>query len=399
MANFSSQTIADLKTINKEDLTSTSSLFLMSQGDSALSSYKFNYETLSSTLKTNLAYMPLNWDSETFNPEGIWRFSETSQLKSEFNNSLPSSNRQELAINISAIYVNYIKKLIELSSLYFAGNGVKNILPDDAVISDELFIPSYIGQIIVSSKLSSESALQDIYGKETKWTKISGRLLVGVGDAGRNLNDSLGETEDITFLRPGLKGGSPYVSIGDFVPMHSHCMANGYNESHAIARVHTDDSKIPSHSTTLGTLKGKLEFGQFPAANYKFFAFNCKETKGKSTEADDENDKVDEGWQGDAGGNGGVEGGTSNMENPDFKGTLALSDGEVLNVRKESQHHGKRFLANAVGHVRTKTQNYFKTFTYKVMGKFLSVGKSEDEIALMPALPACLVYYIWERIE
>lgn len=378
--SLTSLQIKDLSTITTANL-SAESFLLMSQGtNNALYSYKFTYDVLSNALKRELENVPNNTDDSQFNPKGIWQITNRGRLYTENNLEINGNIRKLTAINLSSIYKKYIKKLEELSTVYFSGNGVKNILPDDALIHDELFIPSYIGQIIVSSKLKSETDLQKIYGSDTRWQKISGRLLVGTGIMGKNLNNALGKTEDITISRAKMYGGSPYVSIGDFVPRHSHCMANGYFENNGLEiNVNHEKRGIDTSS------KDILAFGEFPAADYHFFVFNCPESKDKQT-ATTENDS---------------DASTSETKgeglSADYKGMLAYAYG-TLQIG-EGQHRAKWFLNKSKGDVRSKTMSTDKTFSYKVVGSFTTSGTKPEDVALIPSMPEVIVYYIWERTE
>lgn len=379
--SLTSLQIKDLSTITTANL-SAESFLLMSQGtNNALYSYKFTYDVLSNALKRELENVPNNTDDSQFNPKGIWQITNRGRLYTENNLEINGNIRKLTAINLSSIYKNYIKKLEELSAIYFSGNGVTEFPKTNTLIHDELFIPSYIGQIIVSSKLKSETDLQKIYGSDTRWQKISGRLLVGTGVMGKNLNNTLGKTEDITISRAKMYGGSPYVSIGDFVPRHSHCMANGYFEDNGL--------KVSIEGDTTGEIdnssKGTLSFGEFPAADYHFFIFDCSESKDKQTSTtENDSDAETSETKGE-----GIE--------ADYKGMLAYAYGQLR--IGEGQHRAKWFLNNSKGDVRSKTMSTDKTFSYKVVGSFTTSGTKPEDVALIPSMPEVIVYYIWERTE
>lgn len=382
MATLNSTTINELKTITYNDLTNRSFFLTSEKTSDDLYSYKFTYDTLSTTLAVCLEKVPENTDDAVFNPKGIWKISDTGKLYTEINSANIDINvKKKLAVNLGHVYTNYIKKLEELSAMYFAGEGLDTFPEKNTLIHDELFIPSYVGQIIVSSKLSSESMLHSIYGKETVWEKISGRLLVGVGSTSKNLNNRLGICDDLTFNRAKILGGSPYVSIGDFVPMHSHCMENGHWETTLMEKtghgISGNDNEVMS--------KAPLKFKDFPAACYKLYVFQCPEQKGmkesENTSTEDDGDTLKK----------------------DYEGNIArasIQNGVYGNVLIEDTDGGARWcLGGPVGNYREGTQSYDNSYSFKATGSFKPYGFSEDQIALMPSMPKCIVYYIWERVE
>lgn len=385
MATYNSTVIANLSTIGYNDISSDTFLLMSQPTDRGVYSYKFTVDTLSTALTTAFTNVPANTEHETFNPTGIWQITEAGKLNVKFNSAINPLVKKNLAVNLGYVYKAYIKQLEELSTMYFAGGSLKDfsIRNGFTTIHDEMFIPSYVGQIIVSSKLVTETDLKNKYGKDTAWKKISGRLLVGVGQIGKNADNRLGKTEDLTIPRSKIMGGSPYVSIGDFVPMHSHCMANGTWEDNGI-RATCDGDFLSMHNDVRGT----LGFGEFPMASYNFFVFQCPKTGEKMTDTDD-SDTSDDDDSSSLSAEGQVN---------DYKGMLAYADG-LLHDTHGKQHRAKWFLVGPLGEYRKKTQDYFKTFTYKVAGDFANSGTAPENVALLPTVPLAMVYYIWERIE
>ena len=155
-------------------------------------------------------------ESQDFKFNGKWNVSGHLRDKLENIPSMDETYSISSAITEEWCLINLISKLNALSAQLY-----------DNVLSARK-LPSYVGQVIVTNSLTSESMVKMVYGGNS-WQKIEGRFLLGVGENEKNDIETYGKclAGEMNVSRAGKMGGAKEVSLkNNNVPGHSHTVAD-----------------------------------------------------------------------------------------------------------------------------------------------------------------------------
>lgn len=185
-----------------------------------LSSYKITANKFDDSLIHSIETL------SSANPLGIFDFTD-----SKYETALINGEKDQLSLGIDVPTIEiakYYDDLITKLSLLVYSFPDPSFL-DEPLLSD-FHYPSYKGQILIFRDLTfeTEEELQKIYGKHTRWKKISGRFLIGAGsNPGKNKTDRFGSIKTSFVIKSKQKDGE-LKSVIDDIPLHSHSF-NGVN--------------------------------------------------------------------------------------------------------------------------------------------------------------------------
>lgn len=205
--------------LSKEKLD-RSDVFMFSQLNSSDPLYNTSTNIIEySALSTNVISKLKN--SEVGSISSVWYFDKlSSRLNIDTNiiettiGGIGGNHTSNVGINID-YFNNHIKhKVTELSIQLYDDNATNRKLP------------SVVGQIITSSKLSTLELVRSIYGTNTSWTPIHERSIIGVGTAAADTNNILkwGQlSSNCTIGAARSSGGNTEIRLNaSHIPQHEH---------------------------------------------------------------------------------------------------------------------------------------------------------------------------------
>lgn len=200
LTQFTHNRISEL---NSRETLLSSNLFLVSEfnkDNNLFSSKKCDFSQLSGTFIKNVEEYP------AVTITNAWTFTNT---LSAITIETTSITLPESVINEEYLSVNFSKIFNQLSADLFGR---------------KFRLPSYIGQIIVSTTLKNEMTVQKYYGSNTRWQQLPGRFLLPVtpGDKPENTINK------VSVSTAGVMAGSSQheFTVKD-LNMHSHDFVGG----------------------------------------------------------------------------------------------------------------------------------------------------------------------------
>ena len=251
--------IYDLPVVNS---IQTNDLFVISlenspNYDNTYNSYKVDYNHFFAAVKADVA--SFGKDMSAISIAGKWEFMDGDDNYIKVNNV----NSPNSVVNYDYVKRNFMQEYLDkLRNQIYGLNNVTQKLP------------SYIGQIVITSDIQTETGMRQIYGSSTRWTLVKGRMLFGVGSNLANTSNDFGKCSAGQInMSLGKMGGCSKTKLTQ-IPKHSHNFAGmsfkKFPKQVVEFDVHTED-----HFECIQANRRKVAYGRGAAKGNYLNTFNA----------------------------------------------------------------------------------------------------------------------------